>query len=60
LIRRGWLADDDRARHALQMLMLNMAKRGEIEKPTTGVYRLKVTGPPANEDSSVLFEDDTG
>jgi hypothetical protein len=40
LIERGWLDDNDRARHALQVALLGMAKRGELEKPRTGFYRL--------------------
>ncbi|MFL5916077.1 MAG: hypothetical protein ACJ752_10645 [Gaiellaceae bacterium] len=61
LIRRGWLADDERARHALQMLMLNMAKRGEIDKPRTGVYRAMVTVPrpdPTDPAEGLPPEDD--
>lgn len=62
LIRRGWLADDDKARHALQMLMLNMAKRGEIDKPRTGVYRAMVkvedkSDEERAEEVGALFED---
>ena len=40
LINRGWLEDSDRARHALQVTLLAMAKRGELEKPATGFYRM--------------------
>jgi hypothetical protein len=40
LIGRGWLEDNDRARHALQVTVLGMAKRGELEKPRTGYYSL--------------------
>jgi hypothetical protein len=40
LIGRGWLEDSDRARHALQVTVLAMAKRGELEKPRTGYYSL--------------------
>jgi hypothetical protein len=40
LVERGWLEDSDRARHALQVALLGMAKRGELEKPRTGFYRL--------------------
>jgi hypothetical protein len=44
LTKRGWLEDSDRARHALQVTVLGMAKRGEIEKPRTGFYRLATDG----------------
>ena len=44
LTKRGWLEDSDKARHALQVTMLSMAKRGEIEKPRTGFYRIATDG----------------
>jgi hypothetical protein len=44
LIRRGWLSPDEKARHALQVLMLNMTRRGEVLKPATGVYQSKRSG----------------
>jgi hypothetical protein len=40
LIDRGWLEDNDRARHALQVTLLAMAKRGELQKPRTGFYQM--------------------
>lgn len=40
LIQRRWLEDTDKARHALQVTVLNMAKRGDIEKPRKGIYRV--------------------
>lgn len=40
LIERGWLEDSDRASHALQVTLLGMAQRGELNKPRTGFYRI--------------------
>jgi hypothetical protein len=40
LIERGWLEDSDNARHALQVSLINMAKRGELERPEKGYYAL--------------------
>jgi len=40
LIQRRWLEDSEKARHALQVTVLNMAKRGDIEKPRKGIYRV--------------------
>jgi hypothetical protein len=63
LIDRDWLEDSERARHALQVALLGMAKRGELEKPRTGFYRLATDatvslgtstdepGEPLNRDS---------
>jgi hypothetical protein len=44
LVHRGWLEDSDKARHALQVALLGMAKRGELEKPRTGFYRMATDG----------------
>jgi hypothetical protein len=40
LARRGWLGDGDTEYHRLQMMASKMAKRGELDRPQKGLYRL--------------------
>ena len=57
LVERGWLEDSEKARHALQVVILKMAKSGEVGKPDTGIYTYRprgsqqVTLPPTREES---------
>ncbi len=41
MIRRGWLAQtEQKAAHALQMMLSTLAKEGKVDRPAFGVYRL--------------------
>jgi len=40
LVKRGWLGDNPKDRHALDMTLSNMVKDGSIERPGKGRYRL--------------------
>jgi hypothetical protein len=40
LIERGWLTDSKSDAHRLQMMASDMTKRGQLERPSKGWYRL--------------------
>jgi hypothetical protein len=43
LQRRGWLPDDKNAYHRLQMAASKMQRRGDLERPEHGYYKLPPT-----------------
>ena len=45
MIRRGWLAPDEKAAHALQMMLSTLVKEGKVDRPAYGVYRLTNPAP---------------
>lgn len=44
LTEGGLMEDSAKARHALEMTVVNMTKRGEIERPRKGFYRIAQGG----------------
>jgi hypothetical protein len=47
LIARGWMRDEPRDRHALEVAALALAERGEIRRVRRGVYTARADIPTA-------------
>jgi hypothetical protein len=45
LIERGWMSDDRKSIHALEVAAIAMAERGELRRPRKGFYALATIGP---------------
>jgi len=58
LIEGGLMEDTPRARHALEMTVVNMTKRGELERPRKGFYKIAQGDVQAPVLTSVHCEDD--
>jgi hypothetical protein len=52
LQRRNWLGTEDTEYHRLQMAASNMAKRGELDRPRKGLYRLASSNGSVGESLS--------
>jgi hypothetical protein len=52
LVRRGWLTSSESDYHRLQMMASAMARKGQLERPTKGRYRLASSNGSAGESLS--------
>ncbi len=55
LVERGWMVNDKNGRHALEVAVRNMEKRGELTRVETGVYKLV---PPTTDGTAHTSESD--